>query len=716
MQTAVTMKDYQAELKKALEDEFLRETLDKFATAYKANRAAVFAGINEKELIAEVAAAKDAALQDLEKLYAEFKEQAEKRGGGVHRAETAAEANAIILRIAEENNCRKIIKSKSMTSEETLLNRELAQHGLEVVETDLGEWIIQLRREGPSHMVMPAIHLSRGQVADLFTDATGELQTPDIPKLVKVAREALRDKFVEADMGVSGANFAIAETGTIALCTNEGNGRLVSTLPRVHVALCGLDKLTPTLRDALRVIRVLPRNATGQPITSYVTWINGPVECATAPDGRKIMHIVFLDNGRTRLAKDPVCGEALRCVRCGACANVCPVYRLVGGHKLGHIYIGAIGLILTYFFHGRDKAAHLVQNCINCGACEEVCAAGIKLPAIIQELRARLNEQEGSPLHSSLLGKVLANRKLFHTLLRFGKWAQKPVSGDTPYIRHLPEIFALGQEFRALPAIAETPFRDRRPFLEAAASEGNIRVGLFAGCAQDFVYPEHLEAAATLMNAKGCRVSFPMEQSCCGLPVQQMGERRAAVKTAAANVKAFERDYDYIVTLCASCASHMRFGYPRILENGPVSRTETEIFANRVIDFTSFMKDVLGYGSEDFVNQGDGVCYHAPCHSCRGLGVGDQPRALLAAAGRYEKTDEEEVCCGFGGSYSVKFPEISRRLLDAKLARLEKSGARTLVTDCPGCVMQLKGGEEKRGQKLRVEHMAQFLAARLKRA
>ena len=720
MQHATTMKEFKGELKEALDDKFLRETLDKFAVAYRANRTAIFADINEKELIAEIADAKDAAIAQMETLYAQFKAEAEKRGVIVHRAKTADEANAIVRQIAKDNGCKSIIKSKSMTSEETLLNHDLLEHGYEVVETDLGEWIIQLRHEGPTHMVMPAIHLSRSQVADVFTEATGENQTPDIEKLVKVARRELREKFATADMGISGANFAIAENGTIGLCTNEGNARLVTTVPRVHVAIAGIDKLMPSLHDALRIIRVLPRNATGQTITSYVTWITGATECLANPDERKIMHIVFLDNGRTKLANDPACKDALRCVRCGACANVCPVYRLVGGHKMGHIYIGAIGLILTYFFHGKDKAKNLVQNCINCEACKNVCAAGVDLPAIIQEIRARLNEEEGSPLSSKLLSKVLADRVMFHTLLKFGKWAQKPVTGGTKFVRHLPEIFAPGQGFRALPAIADKSFRDRWLKLRHKVSKGTVKAGLFAGCAQDFIYPEQLEAAVDLIAAKDCRVSFPLEQSCCGLPVQMMGERAAAIATAKANIDAFEKtDCDHIVTLCASCASHMKHAYPRLLAGEPGYAEKVERFTSRIIDFSSFMVDVLGYGEADFANDGSGddsVCYHSPCHLCRGMGVTEQPRALMRAAGDYKETAEEDTCCGFGGTYSVKFPEVSSQILAKKLARLEESGAKHLVTDCPGCVIQLRGGEENRGRKLAVSHIAEFLAARMKGA
>jgi iron-sulfur cluster protein len=362
--------------------------------------------------------------------------------------------------------------------------------GLEVTETDLGEWIVQLRKEGPSHMVMPAIHLSRFQVAKLFTDITGTVQDAEIDRLVKVARRQLRKKYIEADMGITGANYAIAQTGTIGIVTNEGNARLVSTLPKVHVALVGIDKLLPTLKEALSINRVLPKNATGQAITSYVTWITGPSECKSAAGGKREMHLVFLDNGRKKIAADPVFAQVLQCVRCGACANVCPVYRMVGGHQLGYVYIGAIGLITTYFFHGRENARNLVQNCTNCGACKAVCAAGIELPKLIKEVHARIQDEEGHPLKSMLLGTVLKNRTLFHTLLRTAQLAQKPLvqkkeGGNTPYLRHLPMIFSKEHNFRVLPAIAKMPFRDRFERINFPLKNPSFKIALFSGCVQD---------------------------------------------------------------------------------------------------------------------------------------------------------------------------------------------------------------------------------------
>lgn len=716
MQTAVKIEEYLQEIEESLGNEFQRKALDTFAVAYRTGRANAFAGMDVPGLIAEIAQAKDNALARMDELFQLFKEKAQSMGVHVHLAKTAYEANEIIARIAWENNCKKVIKAKSMTAEETHLNHHLEEKGLKVVESDLGEWIIQLRKEGPSHMVMPAIHLSRYQVADLFTKATKKEQDPDIQKLVKVARRELRKEYVEADMGISGSNFAVAETGTIGMVTNEGNGRLVTTLPRVYVALVGLEKLVPTLHDALRILRALPRNATGQQITSYVTWITGPNECQSAPDQKKIMHVVFLDNGRRGLAKDKDFAQILRCIRCGACANVCPVYRLVGGHKYGHVYIGAIGLIMTYFFHGRDKAKFLVQNCVNCGACKEVCAAGIDLPRLIKEIHARIQDEDGHPTQSKLLGMVLKNRTLFHTLLKNMRWAQKPFAEkDGQYIRHLPTIFVKGQEFRKLPTIARRAFRDDWTQIRPEVATPKIQAALFSGCVQDFVYPEQMKAAVKVIAAHGhVGLDYPMQQSCCGLPMAMMGEKLAAVEVAKQNVLAMDpANFDHIVTMCASCASHLKHGYPKLLENETALAAKAAQFADRVIDFSSFVSDVLGISSMKFDKSNKKVGYHAPCHLCRGLEVRKAPRETLALAHAYVPTDEEEVCCGFGGSYSLKFPAISKTLLAKKMANLEAGGISAVATDCPGCVMHIRGGMKTAGKNIEVKHIAELLAERL---
>ncbi len=714
IKTAQDTKSYKQQLKEALGDKFLRTALDNFNTVYRENRPAVYQGIDFEGIKKEIAAGKDAALPRLMELFEEFKANAEAAGAKVHVAKDAQEANEIIAAIARENNAKKIIKAKSMTAEETFLNDYLEKEGFTVTETDLGEWIIQLRHEGPSHMVMPAIHLSRYQVGDLFEDLTKKKQdSKNIDKLVKVARQELRPAFLEADMGISGANFAIAESGTLGLVTNEGNMRLATTLPKVHVALVGYDKLIPDLKSMLRILKVLPRNATGQAITSYVTWIKGATECSSAPSNRKIIHIVFLDNGRLALAKDTVFAEALRCIRCGACANVCPIYSKVGGHKYGHVYIGAIGLILTLFYHGKENARAIVRNCINCQSCKEVCPVDIDLPHLIKKTYRAVLDQEGkTPVKNYMLAKVMKNRKLFHFILRHAHLAQKPLSKNEPMIRHLPHFFEKEHGFRSLPVIAKTPVRDQWKQLCPQVDQPKYTIGFFAGCAIDFIYPEQAKALLTLLKGHDVQVEFPMDQTCCGLPALMVAEEGTAKEVALQNIKAMQpRDYDYILTLCASCASHLKHNYPKIFKEDPDTPANLKVFVDKIIDFSSFMVNVLNVSSEEFKGIHKKVAYHSPCHLCRGLQVIEEPRKLIELAGyEYVRSKDEDVCCGFGGSYSVDFPEISSEILKKKLDSIEDTDAQLLVTDCPGCVIQLRGGMDKRGSKIQVKHIAEVLA------
>ncbi len=719
IQTAQDMKTYKDRIKTALGNQFLRKALDNFASAYKVSRAKAFEGIDLDTLKCQIAEGKDQALTELESLFHQFKERAEAAGAIVHLAATAQEANEIIAAIARDNGVKAIIKSKSMTAEETHLNDHLESGGFKVTETDLGEWIIQLRHEGPSHMVMPAIHLSRQQVGTLFGDVT---KTPvdleDIDRMVKVARKELRPVFLAADMGISGANMAIAETGTLGIISNEGNARLTTTLPRVHVALVGLDKLVPDLSAALRIVKVLPKNATGQALTSYVTWITGAVACAASDTGEKILHIVFLDNGRLELARDPIFSEALRCIRCGACSNVCPVYGKVGGHTLGHVYIGAIGLILTYFYHGKDNARAIVRNCLNCQACKSVCPVNIDLPYLIKKVYANILKDEGTkPAKNTVLSAVMKNRRLFHTLLKMASSLQKPlVQKDAGVLRHLPFIFGKAHDFRSLPALAEKPFRDQWPEIRPRIQNPKYRVALFGGCVVDFVSPEQALSLVRILTRHNVQMEYPMGQSCCGLPAMMMAEEQTAMEVAVQNLEAMDPErYDYIIVLCASCGSHLKDGYSRLLAGKPEIAEKLRVLHDKLIDFSSFMVNVLKVTPADFNRNQARVAYHSPCHLCRGLGVTREPRELLRTAGLdYTPCKDEDVCCGFGGSYSLEFPEISAAILGQKLDHVEDTGAEVLVTDCPGCVLQLRGGMDKRKRRIRVKHIAQVVADNLK--
>jgi Fe-S oxidoreductase len=424
------------------------------------------------------------------------------------------------------------------------------------------------------------------------------------------------------------------------------------------------------------------------------------------------MHIVFLDNGRSTLARDPVFSQVLRCVRCGACANVCPIYKLVGGKAYGHIYIGAIGLILTYFYHGREKDKHLIQNCLSCQACKEVCIAGIDLPRLIEEVRILVQKDKKTPLFNMLACHILSNRKLFHSLLRTARFAQSTPTRDKPSYRHLPEFIFKKHNFKSLPSLAPKPFRDLWPELKSSPSQPQYKVALFSGCLQDFVYPEQLKAGVEFLIENRVQVEFPMEQGCCGLPVQMLGEKRTAAEIALHNLACFDpEEYDFILTLCASCASHLKHNYPAILQDHSNKRTIAEQFSEKIVDFSSFVYKHLQALEIPSRAPAKTFAYHAPCHLCRSLGVRQAPKELLQKAGlSYVPTSDEESCCGLGGTYSLKFPEISKEILYNKLEQIEKSGAELLLTDCPGCILQLRGGAHKTNKSFQVKHTAEILS------
>ncbi len=706
------------EINNALNNDNLTGALGRFGEAYLPAREKAYEGKDFEATREKIAQIKSHAAENMEALAQQFLAQAEKNGAKVFRAKTGQEAKEYIAKLITEHNVKSVIKSKSMASEEIHLNDYLLKNTdvNEVAETDLGEWIIQLCGQRPSHMVMPAIHMTRGEVAEIFSKETNQQLEPDIAKLVKVARENLREKFLKAKMGISGANIAVAETGTLVMCTNEGNGRLTTTVPPIHVVLVGLEKLVAKFEDVGPILEALPRSATAQKLTTYVTMMSGPTP-AIDLDGniveQKEMHIVLMDNGRTEMREDPLFKQALQCIRCASCLNVCPVFQKVGGHVYGDVYTGGIGTILTAFLNSFEKAGELQNLCLRCERCKAYCPGKIDLPALITELRRRTVKKEGMPLGQKLiLEKVLTNRKLFHSLIRTASVAQKPfVKGNT--IRHLPLFFSGLTEGRSLPAVTDKPLRDR---VGRSVPKGKVkaRVAYYAGCLGDFVYPEQGEAAYKVLNKMGMEVVFPLEQTCCGIPASQMGAPEVAVKLAKQNIEALEKEnVDYIVSLCPTCIEVLQHHYLDHFKDDPAWRARAEKISAKMVDFPSF---VAQHGQDlQFNKLSTSVTYHDSCHMKRALGVWQEPRELLTKAGvTLTEMKGCDDCCGFGGSYSIKMPEISKAILDKKITNIEDTGANVLALDCPGCKMQIAGGLDAKGKNIRVRHTAELLAEAIK--
>jgi L-lactate dehydrogenase complex protein LldF len=418
----------QAALKK-LQSNFVKGRADRMAEV----------GIFE-ELRTHAAAIRDRALNNLDIYLEEFEKNATARGAVVHWAETTADVNRIVCELAAKYGVKKAVKSKSMVSEECALNDALEAAGVEVVETDLGEYILQLAKEPPSHIIAPVIHKGRDEISDLFAEKHQRPRKTDIGELTLEARQMLRKHFLTADMGISGANFIVAETGSTLIVTNEGNGRMTTTLPRVHVAITGIEKVVPTLEDVSTLLRLLPRSATGQSISNYISFTTGTKD---APDafGAEHFHIILLDAGRTKLVGTDM-QEMLRCIRCGACMNHCPVYQNVGGHAYGWVYPGPMGSILTPTYVGIENALDLPHASTFCNQCGVVCPVKIPLPDLMRKLREKQVERGLRPWAERVGLRIwswLAQRPAFYaTATRIGARMLKWMGGNARLIHNLP--------------------------------------------------------------------------------------------------------------------------------------------------------------------------------------------------------------------------------------------------------------------------------------
>jgi len=659
-------------------------------TGLRGRRNAAFESFDFAKGRADLKRRRQANLDRLPELLEQFTERLAAVGGAVHLAKDATEARDIIGQLCWNAGsslpagARMVVtKVKSMASEEIELNPYLEGLGIEVVETDLGERMVQLTHTHPSHLIAPAIHLTKEDAAEVFGTE------PTVEAIQQHARDSLRKKFIDAMVGISGANMAIAETGTIVLVTNEGNADLTTTLPPVHIALFGIDKLVASLDDAVAVLRMLPRSGTGQIISSYVNWITGPSRSADIEQsltigvhGPRELHCVILDNGREKMLDDPIFRDALTCIRCGACSNACPPFMAVSGHQFGHIYNGPIGLVLTPFHHGLNTADLPNTLCVQCNACQEICPVDIPLPRQILEHRR-------------------AGRKSLRKQALVGVW-KKPKVAD----RLLRTAAPFTSLVPGTPRLAQTPYRDR---VHSSRVDGEP-LTIFASCLADRVWPESAVALERIATAAGFRVGFPKEQWCCGLIAANAGDFAAGADLSGDLAASLRDSKGLIVTPSASCFGAFTIDAP---DWGAKSDQGVR---DRMRDSTRFVLQLLESNEKlvEAKRMSLKIAYHDSCQSLRQLGLRSEPRRVLELAG-YEVVDLPDIanCCGFGGTFSLEWPRVADRLAEWKLDAIAKTGCEVIASDNPGCLMHIDAAARKRHMKLRVAHVLELVAEHL---
>lgn len=446
----------------------LKGSLRTATNRFRLSRAGAVSGIKEwEELRNSAREIKKHTIENLDSYLLQLEESINMAGGKVHWAADAEEATDIITKIAVDNNVKTVVKSKSMATEEIELNEAFGKAGIESVETDLGEYILQLAEEPPSHIIAPAIHKTKNDISELFALKFNIPRQEEPEILAGIARKKLRNRFLESDMGVSGVNFAAADTGTIVLVENEGNARLSTTVPKIHVALMGIEKIVPEFGQLSIFLSLLARSATGQKSSTYVSFITGPKR-RNEDDGPEQFHLVLLDNGRTGIIANERTRESLYCLRCGACLNICPVYRQVGGHSYGSVYSGPIGAVITPQLTGLRRAHELPYASSLCGACKDVCPVKIDFPRVLLELRKNIKNhselqntvKNKLERYSFILWKYVARSPFLYKVAgKLGYYLQKPFE-KSGYITKLPSPFSGWTKYRDFPSIAKRSFRD----------------------------------------------------------------------------------------------------------------------------------------------------------------------------------------------------------------------------------------------------------------
>jgi iron-sulfur cluster protein len=636
----------------------------------------------------EVREVKERCIEKLMELLSQFTEKASERGAKVYFAKTGEDACNYILNLAKEKNAQTIIKSKSLTSEEIELNHPLEQAGLQVIETDLGERIIQMAEEKPYHLVFPAVHKTAAQVAELFSKESGEQVTEELSDIMSLMRRTLRPIFLNADMGITGANVAIADTGAIVVETNEGNGRLVSSVPPVHVCIMGVEKIVESIEDAMKMILAHPVSAVGQMLTTYVSFIAGRSPLASE-DGREF-HIVILDNGRFQMRQDPWFREALNCIRCGACMNICPTYGVLGGHVFGYIYPGPIGIPWTAQAHGLNQAAEFSDLCISCGLCKEICPADIDIPMMITKVKHQILQKESQPFVNKVLMASESFAKVACATAPLSNWILR-----NKMVKILIEKFVGIDRRRSLPKFTRKTFEKQfRKISGKTDVVSENKVAMFIDYYANYLAPELGLYATHIFKKAKIEVVLPKQKS-SGYPYISYGELDRAKKAASYNVQQLfplvKEGYDVISTEPTAVYA-IKFVYPKLLAYS----AESKRVAAKTFEFFEYVMKLNKEGILLFppqITERRKFGFHIPCHQ-RTLSSAAPTLNLLRSLGFDVQVIETGTCCGMGGTFGLKHGplgyDLSTTVGEPLFELFRDRGVDAILTESSVCKMQLE--------------------------
>ena len=688
----------------------------------RANRSSTIksVGIDVKVFKEEVRAVKTRSLGPDSSLVEEFATNVEANGGHVFFANRGEDAIEYITKLCDRVGAKRAVKAKSLTSEEIELNQGLEKHGIKAIETDLGELICQLAGEKPSHLVFPAVHKSVDQVASIFAKEYSQSIPADATQILAQVRRHLRPIFLSAEVGITGGNIGIAESGTIVLETNEGNGRLVTNLPKIHVVIIGIEKIVKSWEDASRLVEAHAISATGQKVTVYVSCISGrvPLGSSSQPQEREL-YVVLLDNGRSRMRNDHRFADALNCIRCGACMNICPTYGVVGGHVFGYIYPGPIGIPWTANVHGIDNAtfSHL---CISCGLCKEICPADIDIPMMIANVKQEEIQKYGQIRANEFFTSSETVAKLASATAPVSNWIMS--SGVSRYL--LEKIVGVDKR-RTLPNFSRKRLGKRLAALDKSSSSSLPRVAsgapkngegrattavetviFFPDLYADYNDPELGIRAIKILRSLGYFVVIPPKLKWSGMPYISYGEVDKAKNVARHNVRVLKEHITpgsmtslgqvpsdcWIVSTEPTAVYMLRQVYPKLLEDDAAC---AEI-AKRSYSFFEFIEGRLPEIELKPVRPvGEPLGFHIPCHE-RALTSGRSAIRFLERAGYTVNVVETGTCCGMAGTFGMKTGplgyDLSMAVGDELFKRFARSGCTTIVTESSVCAIQIQDG------------------------